>query len=1235
MMMKRIFLLVFLCFFSYASQAQTLRRSYSIDAHKPVDARTLLWYNYIESGQGHKPLNPTEQSSDKTSSLSSTPLGKASNPYTIISNSVNQLIAVDNADDNKDMVAWIHRQDIDSWGGSPTTTANGVHRIDFIAPENSGYCRQGQWNIDVGPFNPLPYPNSCRPRYPQAILYTPENSSGFNDNRVVWISPCTDGSSWGNYNWGLAWNLCNFGKGRNGQNETNASMGDLPAWQGFLSNQQDNMVFIPSGLCQGRKGEFWFVDNAYKPSGTGGNFQDSIFLYKGTIANNQVNWKRQHTLRLGRDKQFYNPKNNGNPVIGEATMEFSPDGKWGWVVTSAIILDNPNDATKQKEFESKPVFFWSDNYGDTWNGPIVVRLRDYAQVKDSIQTRFLGEAKPNGTRDTLTSSGVPALLGAPELTVDKNGNPHVLWNMGNTADVVEKGILDSLGYFQAFMSMYDITTDDQGKTWCPKFIHRTIKYQGTVEGTNLGFNNYTQIARDPEGERIFYSWIDDTTTATRTNAMLPNLHQRALRISDGAMTDLEIITLGQQGFENRMFFPTVSPTVLKKANGTYVIPTVYASAIQNENDQTGFAYINNRSISESQFKVPTRDLAAEIIEPAERICFGGEVPVKIRLTNVGTAPIRDSIVVQYTINGGGLVRERIRLSQPMDAGATQEYTFQKPASIAKSGSYALDVVALAFNDNKCANHYPSRRVLNYGGSDRKIFQTDKFTGCGFVLLNTGLVGSEHKWTLNGNPVGDNGPILNVTQSGTVRVEVTNAGCPGDPLTADLTVTVNPIPEITAKAVEEVCGKEVPNGLTLKINEAGSTQFDYVWKRRRIPPLAPEIIGNANELTVRQNENLIAEMTDKATGCTNTKDISVRIWNVKADLVAPTACGRQVIEANNPTTGEGCLYRWWIDSLCTGKWTLAQDWSRSSGLRSISHYELKRACYKVDIKDPLGCGESTDTIGFVTAEEQPAEGKTKRLEAHPACSHNIGTPEDPIRSTIPIVRVADADIYEDTTIFKSRMLHFVADYDEGATKYTGHRWMFPANKRANLRVFAKNGNGTRRILDLTDVSTELANQECISLFVVNNAAVQDVRCTLRVYSAIQDPVVVDPARGKFGCFNDYVYVFNAVLSNPNWVEDSPEIKCGNVKRENRVTDAYEVMVYPNPSTGVYSINADLKAVENLNAQVFDINGRLIFQQTWTGAESYTKEIDLSHVPAGVYILKLMGEKGFVSQRLVKE
>jgi hypothetical protein len=602
---------------------------------------------------------------------------------------------------------------------------------------------------------------------------------------------------------------------------------------------------------------------------------------------------------------------------------------------------------------------------------------------------------------------------------------------------------------------------------------------------------------------------------------------------------------------------------------------------------------------------------------------------------VGTETVKDSIVVHYTINGGGLVREKITLTEPMAAGASQEYTFTKPASIQKSGSYALDVVALAFNDNKCGNHYPSRRVLNYGGSERKIFETDKFEGCGFVLLNTGLVGSEHKWTLNGNAVGDNGPILNVTQSGTVRVEVTNAGCPGDPLIANLTVTVNAIPEITAKSVEEVCGKDVPNGLTLKINETGSSDFTYTWKRRRNPPLAPEIISSTNELTVRQNENLIAEMTNKTTKCTNSKEVTVRIWNVKADLVAPTACGRQIIEASNATTGEGCQYRWWIDSLCTGNWILAQDWSRSSGLRSIAHYDLKRACYKVDIKDPLGCGESTDTVGFITADDQPKEGSNTRLEAHPACSHNVGTREDPVRTTIPIVRVADADIFADTAIFKSRMLHFVADYDEGATKVTGYRWMFPANKRANLRVFVKDGNGTKRATDLTDVSPDLANQPCISLFVVGNAAVQDVACTLRVYSAIQDPVIVNPAQGKFGCFSDYVYIFNAVLSNPNWVEDAPEIKCGNVRREKGVTNAYEVMVYPNPSTGVYSINADLKAVENLDAQVFDINGRLIFQQTWTGAESYAKEIDLSHVPAGVYILKLMGDKGFVSQRLVKE
>ena len=65
---------------------------------------------------------------------------------------------------------------------------------------------------------------------------------------------------------------------------------------------------------------------------------------------------------------------------------------------------------------------------------------------------------------------------------------------------------------------------------------------------------------------------------------------------------------------------------------------------------------------------------------------------------------------------------------------------------------------------------------------------------------------------------------------------------------------------------------------------------------------------------------------------------------------------------------------------------------------------------------------------------------------------------------------------------------------------------------------------------------------------------------------------------------------------------------------------EVSVYPNPSNGVFNVNTSLN--ETLNANVFDVAGKLIYSSTLTNSSS----IDLSNFGKGTYILELSNSKG---------
>lgn len=75
-------------------------------------------------------------------------------------------------------------------------------------------------------------------------------------------------------------------------------------------------------------------------------------------------------------------------------------------------------------------------------------------------------------------------------------------------------------------------------------------------------------------------------------------------------------------------------------------------------------------------------------------------------------------------------------------------------------------------------------------------------------------------------------------------------------------------------------------------------------------------------------------------------------------------------------------------------------------------------------------------------------------------------------------------------------------------------------------------------------------------------------------------------------------------------------------QEQVDDSIQLKVYPNPaSNGVLTIRAELKLEEGVAFTITDMQGKqLMHWQDKTG-HNYTKQIPVSHLPAGMYILML--------------
>lgn len=73
----------------------------------------------------------------------------------------------------------------------------------------------------------------------------------------------------------------------------------------------------------------------------------------------------------------------------------------------------------------------------------------------------------------------------------------------------------------------------------------------------------------------------------------------------------------------------------------------------------------------------------------------------------------------------------------------------------------------------------------------------------------------------------------------------------------------------------------------------------------------------------------------------------------------------------------------------------------------------------------------------------------------------------------------------------------------------------------------------------------------------------------------------------------------------------------------------INVYPNPTRGSLTITRE--SSEAWQAAVLDLQGRLLMQQGLSGA---TSQLDLSHLPAGMYLLRLSDGQGLRSVRVEK-
>ncbi|MFZ9700505.1 MAG: hypothetical protein ACO3AF_05425, partial [Flavobacteriales bacterium] len=225
----------------------------------------------------------------------SVPCGRATNIYTILRPSQNQVYA----DQSSKSIIFIHRQDV-SQSGEPAGNS-GV--LLYSVSDNFG----SSFTQNVSRLNPA-YTRAAR--YPQIALYNGNDGVSFSNTSTIWAAPTLKP---GNAGW-------------------DGHVGGALASVTNNPNSTENYAFqnqnsgLPGGLIQ-RPGttEYFMVETPLKNDTLQA---DSIYVYKGIFdpSTTDISWSRTHVLTANTNKTY-----DGFGRQMQPNISFSPDGQIGWI----------------------------------------------------------------------------------------------------------------------------------------------------------------------------------------------------------------------------------------------------------------------------------------------------------------------------------------------------------------------------------------------------------------------------------------------------------------------------------------------------------------------------------------------------------------------------------------------------------------------------------------------------------------------------------------------------------------------------------------------------------------------------------------------------------------------------------------------------------------------------------------------------------------------------------------
>ncbi|CAN5313792.1 hypothetical protein BH09BAC5_BH09BAC5_01020 [soil metagenome] len=492
-------------------------------------------------------------------------------------------------------------------------------------------------------------------------------------------------------------------------------------------------------------------------------------------------------------------------------------------------------------------------------------------------------------------------------------------------------------------------------------------------------------------------------------------------------------------------------------------------------------------------------------------------------------------------------------------------------------------------------------------------------------LDAGNVGSTYLWSNGGG-----NQTLVVTQSGNYSVTVqTPLGCLGSDA---ITITFNPVPTVSLGADTNSCSSSI----TLN---AGSGYSGYSWTT-----------GDITQTTTVSASGPVAVTVTDGNGCTANDTIIVTmspapVVNLGPDLVQ---CGGSVtLDAQNP----GSLYFWSNNSS-----------SQTTAISSSGNYS-------VFVITPAGCSNS-DTVN-ITINPQPYVnlgpdtsicGNSITLNAgNPGStflwSNNATTQTTSVGSGTYNVTVSNSFGCSDadTIVITSTPAPNISA-GSNVSICIGNSTTLAAT--GGLNYFWSNGDLTATTVVSPTITTVYYvtgydNNGCsasatvqVTVLPLSNALFTSniIGATATFTNQSTNAVSYswnfgDASSGSTSANPSHTYTANGTYTVTLTVTGP----CGSdtytmtvVITQVGLQDndlSQTLSLFPNPNDGNFTLSFEFATEKNVIVDVFDVSGRVIYNDQENNIRTYNKQIGIENAESGMYFVRIMTTDGVVTQKVL--